>query len=190
MPHVIISPELLLLGQQTSQAEIVDNVFNFLDLVLDAIATLSQRIILQVQDLEAGVHILDELGNLHRPPVISQCDRVPRKTRQLVEQRDQTLKVLLDGEVESIAILKIDRHAKDAAHVVQSQQLAAGGVHAAEVAAEQNAEHSSLHFAGPGVAVLVVGVLRSGLGKSLNGSDLFVNALASSDQDIGDLNYY
>jgi hypothetical protein len=125
----------LLLGQQASQAEVIDHVLDLLDLVLHTVTALAQRVVLQVQNLEASVHFLNELGNLHRAPVISQSDRVSRQTRQLVEQRDQALEVLLDSEVESIAVLEIGGNVQNAAHVVQSQQLAAGGVHAAEVAA-------------------------------------------------------
>ena len=176
---------LLLLGEQAPQAEIVNHILNLLDLVLDAIATLAQRVVLQVQDLEPSVHLLDELGNLHRPPVITESDRIPRETRQLVQQRDQALQVLFDGEVESVAVLEVRRHGQDAAHIVERQKLAARGVHAAQVAAEEDAEDYSLHFAAPGVAVLVVGVLGGGGGEGLDGGDFLVDALACGGQDVG-----
>ena len=56
---------------------------------------------------------------------------------------------------------------------------------AAQVAAEQDAEDDSLHFAGPGVAVLVVGVLGGGGGEGLDGGDFFVDAFTGSGQDVG-----
>ena len=169
---------LLLLREQAPQAKIVNHILNLLNLVLDAIAALTQRIVLQVQNLEPSMHLLNELGNLHRPAVITKSNRIPRQTRQLVEQRNQTLQVLLDGEVESVAVLEVRRHGQDAAHVVERQQLAARGVHSAQVAAEQDAEDDSLHFARPGVAVLVVGVFGGGGGEGLDGGDFFVDALA------------
>lgn len=132
------------------------------------------------------MYFLDELGNLHRPSVVSQSDRVPRQTRELVEQRDQALEVLLDGKVERITVLEVGGHVQDAAHVVEGQQLAAGSVHATEVAAEEDAEDCALHLAGPRVAVLVVRVLRGGFGEGLDGGDLLVDTLASGGQDIGD----
>lgn len=52
------------LWNQIPQGQIIDDILDLLDIVLDAIAPPSQRIILQVQDLEAGVDILDELADL------------------------------------------------------------------------------------------------------------------------------
>jgi hypothetical protein len=176
----------LLLRQQTSQAEIVDHILDLLDLVLDTIAPLPQRIVLQVQDLESSVHILDELGNLHRPPVVAESDRVPGQTRQLVEQRDQGLQVLLDGEVESVAVLEVGGHAEHARHVFERQQLAALRVHAAQVAAQQDAGDAALHVARPRVAVLVVWVLRGHAGEGLDRGDFFADAFAGCGQDFGD----
>lgn len=50
-------------------------------IVLDTVASSSQGIILEVQDLEAGVEILDELTDLHRSLVISESHRVDREAR-------------------------------------------------------------------------------------------------------------
>jgi hypothetical protein len=168
----------LLLRQQTPQAEVVNHILNLLDLVLDAIAALPQRIVLQVKNLEPSMHVLDELGNLHRPPVVAESDRVPGQARQLVEQRDQRLQVLLDGEVESVAVLEVGGHAEHARDVVERQQLAARRVHAAQVAAQQDAGHAALHLARPLVAVLVVRVLRGRLGKEPDRGDFLVDAFA------------
>ena len=49
---------------QIPQREIIDNILNLLYIVLDAIASPSQRIVLQVQDLETSVEVLDKLANL------------------------------------------------------------------------------------------------------------------------------
>jgi hypothetical protein len=49
---------------QIPQREIIDNILNLLDIVLDAIASPSQRIVLQVQDLETSMEILYKLANM------------------------------------------------------------------------------------------------------------------------------
>lgn len=72
------------------------------------------------------MHILDELRNLHRARVVSESNRVTRKTGlrrvshrtylsrlqqatyQLIDERDESLEVLLDSEMESIPILEVD----------------------------------------------------------------------------------
>lgn len=86
------------------------------------------------------MHILDKPRNLYRPSIIPQRDRIPGQPRQLIQQRNQTLQVLLDGEVEGIAILEIHGHAEEFSHLLESEELAAGGVEAAQVAAEEDAE--------------------------------------------------
>ena len=131
------------------------------------------------------MHLLDKLGNLHRPSVIAQRHRISRQSRQLVEQRNHALQVLLDGEVESVAVFQIRGDVQDAADVVERQQLAARGVHAAKVAAEQDAEGDALHFASPGMVVLVVGILRGGLGEGLHGGDFLVDAFAGGGENGG-----
>ena len=71
----------LLLWNQIPQREVVNNVLDLFDLrlrlalvvflrdvdpytVFDTVASAPQRVILQVEDLEAGVYILDELADL------------------------------------------------------------------------------------------------------------------------------
>ena len=49
---------------QVPQREIVDNILNLLDIVLNAIASPSQRIVLEIQDLESSMEVLDELADL------------------------------------------------------------------------------------------------------------------------------
>ena len=52
------------LWYQIPQREIVHNILNLLDVILDAVASPSQRIVLEIQDLETGVEVLDELADL------------------------------------------------------------------------------------------------------------------------------
>lgn len=49
---------------QIPQREIIHNILNFLDVIFDAVTSPSQRIILEVQNLEASVEVLDELTDL------------------------------------------------------------------------------------------------------------------------------
>lgn len=61
----------LVLWQQAAQAQIVDHILNFLDAVLDAVAALPQRVVLEVEDLEAGVDVFDELCDLQGTAVVA-----------------------------------------------------------------------------------------------------------------------
>jgi hypothetical protein len=54
----------LCLGQKATKAQIVHYILDFLDSVLDAIAAFSQRVILKIQYLEAGMDVFDELADL------------------------------------------------------------------------------------------------------------------------------
>ena len=69
-----------LLRQQPSQAKIVHHILHILDAVLDAVASFSQSIILQVQYLEAGMHVFDELADLQWSAIISQSHAVAGET--------------------------------------------------------------------------------------------------------------
>lgn len=52
--------------------------------VLDPITPPAQRIVLQVQDLEPGVHVFHEIADLQWPREISQGHRVDGQAGQLV----------------------------------------------------------------------------------------------------------
>ena len=56
---------------QIPQRKVVNNIFHFLDPVLDPIASLPENIIFQVKDLESRVHIFDELANYKRSSVVT-----------------------------------------------------------------------------------------------------------------------
>lgn len=139
-PNNPLKSTTLLLRQQPPQTKIINHILDLLNLILNPIAPLPERIILEIQNLKPGMHILDKPRNLYRPSIIPQRDRIPGQPRQLIQQRNQTLQVLLDGEVEGIAILEIHGHAEEFSHLLESEELAAGGVEAAQVAAEEDAE--------------------------------------------------
>lgn len=61
----------LVLRKQSTQAQVIDHILNLLDAVLDAITTLPQRIVLEIEYLEAGMDVLDELRNLQRSTVVA-----------------------------------------------------------------------------------------------------------------------
>lgn len=54
------------------------------------------------------MEVLDELTNLQRPLVVSQGDRIDRKSGKFFDKSDQGEKVFLDGDMESISIFEID----------------------------------------------------------------------------------
>lgn len=80
LSNMPVSSTLLLLWHQSSQTEIVDHILNLLDTVLDAIRPLTKRIVLEVQNLEAGMDMLDEFGNRDWARVIALSDAVAGKT--------------------------------------------------------------------------------------------------------------
>ena len=57
---------------QIPQRKIVDNILNLLHIVLNAIASPSQRIVLEIQDLETSMEVLHELADLQRSLVVSE----------------------------------------------------------------------------------------------------------------------
>lgn len=51
-------------GDEIPQRKVVDDVLDFLDIVLDAITPPPQRIVLKIEDLETSMKILDKLTDL------------------------------------------------------------------------------------------------------------------------------
>lgn len=97
------------LWKKIPEREVVHDVLHLLHIVLDTVTPAPQRIILQIEDLEAGVDILDKLADVQRPLIIAQRNGVDSQPRQLFYQRDQRLQVLLDRDMEGVSVLKIDR---------------------------------------------------------------------------------
>lgn len=79
---------LSILCQQSTQTKVVDHILHFFHLVLDSVAPLPQAVVLEVENLEAGVNVFDELADLQWAAIVSQCDRVACKPRELFDQRD------------------------------------------------------------------------------------------------------
>lgn len=69
--RLAITRRLLILRQQTPQTKIVHHILDLLDAVLNPVTALPQRVVLEVEDLEAGVHVFDELRDLQRAAVVA-----------------------------------------------------------------------------------------------------------------------
>lgn len=87
------------------------------------------------------MYILNELGNLLRSLIITQRDAVPRQAGKLVEKRNESLQILLDCQMEGIAILEIDGNAEAGADFLEREELARCGIwEPAQVAGEEGGE--------------------------------------------------
>ncbi len=64
------------IGHKVSQRQVVDHILNLLHIILNAIASPPKRVIFQIENLEAGVEILDEPADLQWPLIIAKCHRV------------------------------------------------------------------------------------------------------------------
>lgn len=60
-----------LLRQQPPQAQIIYHILHILDTILDPIAPLPQRIVLEIEDLKPSVHVFDEPRYLQWTAVIA-----------------------------------------------------------------------------------------------------------------------
>jgi hypothetical protein len=56
------------------------------------------------------VHVLNELTDLEGPLIIAQGNRVDGQSRKLFYERDQGLEVLLNGDMECVLVLEINRN--------------------------------------------------------------------------------
>lgn len=92
---------------QAAQAQVIDDVLDPLDIILDGIRALAQDVVLEVQQLEPGEQILDEPADNEGQLKVAVGDGVGGQTGELVSQVRQGEEVLLDGEVEGIAVLQV-----------------------------------------------------------------------------------
>lgn len=78
----------LLLGHQVPQRQIVDDILHVLDPVLQPIATTSQAIVLEVENLEASMQVLDELVDEQRALKVPKRDGIASESSLLVASVD------------------------------------------------------------------------------------------------------
>jgi hypothetical protein len=99
----------LLCRDQIPQRQIVHHILDLLDGILDGIHPLPQDVVLEVEHLEPGMQVLDEPANLHRHGGVAQRHRVNSQAAEVVDDGNQPQQVLLDGDVEGITVLEVDR---------------------------------------------------------------------------------
>jgi hypothetical protein len=78
--YVDYRPCLLLLRQQVPQRKIIHDILDILHPVLEPVAAAAQAVVLQVEDLEAGEQVLDELVDQQRALVVAERDGVACET--------------------------------------------------------------------------------------------------------------
>lgn len=61
--HFRVCGNALWPSHQTAQTQIIDDIFNSLNIVLNRVGTFSQDVVFQIQQLEAGKDVLDEYAN-------------------------------------------------------------------------------------------------------------------------------
>jgi hypothetical protein len=74
--HALSTTASFLLRQQAPQTQIIYHILHLAHLVLNTITPLPQNIILQIQNLEPGMHVLDEPANSQWTAEVPQCDGV------------------------------------------------------------------------------------------------------------------
>lgn len=78
--HSCTRPSALRLLHETSQAKIVDHILDLLDSILDPIRPLPEGVVLQIEDLEAGVEVFDKVRYCQRASVVAECHAVSCQT--------------------------------------------------------------------------------------------------------------
>jgi len=68
------------LRNQSSETQIINDIFHLSHFVLDAVTPSSQRVILEVENLETGMKVFDELADHQWSLVVAERHRIARKT--------------------------------------------------------------------------------------------------------------
>jgi hypothetical protein len=68
---VFISNVPLCFWEESTKTQIIHYILHLLYTILDAVAALSERVVFEVEYLEASMDILDELADLERSAVIA-----------------------------------------------------------------------------------------------------------------------
>lgn len=72
---LLVSARFGLLGQAADR-QVVDHLLDLLHVVFKTVVPLSKGVVLQVEQTEAGVQLVDEVGDAKRSVVVSSCDAV------------------------------------------------------------------------------------------------------------------
>lgn len=100
--------EVAIASDEPADGEVVDDILRLPHVVLDSVDPLPQRVVLEVQQLEASVHVPNKAGDAHGQLVVAQGDGVSGQTAELLGDVGQGEEVLLDGDVEGIFVLEVD----------------------------------------------------------------------------------
>lgn len=96
-------------GDEAPEAEVVDDILDPLDVVLDGIGALAENVVFEVEQLEAGEDVLDKGADDHGQVKVAVGDGVCGEARQVLRQVGEGEEILLDGEVEGVAVLEVGR---------------------------------------------------------------------------------
>ena len=77
---LFVAGAVQLLGK-AADGQVVHHLLDLLHVVLEAVVALAQRVVLQVQQAEAGVELVDEVGDAQRPAVVARGHAVDRQPR-------------------------------------------------------------------------------------------------------------
>ena len=66
---------------ESADRDVVDDLFDLLEVVFEAVEALPQRVVLQVQQAKTGVDVRHELSDAYRAAVIARRDRIDREAR-------------------------------------------------------------------------------------------------------------
>lgn len=84
-----------LIWTQTTDADVVDDFFDLLDIVLQGIVALAEAIIFQIQQTETGIQIGDETGYIQWSLVITQCNGVDGKAGLELSEKLRCVKIFM-----------------------------------------------------------------------------------------------
>lgn len=104
---------------QSSQTQIIDDILDPLDIILDGIGPLPQDVVLEVEQLEAGKQVLDEGADGQRQLKVAEGDGVGGQAGELRRHLGQREEVLLDGDVEGVAVLEVGGHGEERADLLE-----------------------------------------------------------------------
>ena len=111
-------------SNKPSQAQIVDDIFNALHIVLDSVSPLSQNVIFEIQQLKARKQVLEKRANGERQLKVAKRNGVGGQATELLGQVGEGEQVLFNGEVEGVAVLEVGGHGKDGADLLEGEEVA------------------------------------------------------------------
>lgn len=112
---------------QAAQAQVVDDILDPLDVVLDGVGPLAKDVVLEVKELEPGEEVLDEGADSERQLKVAHGHGVGGEAGQLVSDVGEGEEVLLEGDVEGVAVLEVGGHLEYGPDLLEGEEAAQGG---------------------------------------------------------------